>query len=142
MLPLVILKQYVEVTIRELGNNNVNVNESEIVVPSMIKSKSNMSYVIYVTFGSPETLSWRNDSWTEAKTLTMSNNVNKSEIVVPLKNVFVSKSMVKIKLIISYMVIITFGWLETVSWGNDFRELEQQQSEIIVPSITSLIHML
>ena len=53
---LYILKQYVEVTIRELGNNNVNVNESEIVVPSMIKSKSNMSYVIYVTFGSPETL--------------------------------------------------------------------------------------
>ena len=35
MLPLVHLKQYVEVTIRELGNNNVNVNESEIVVPSM-----------------------------------------------------------------------------------------------------------
>jgi hypothetical protein len=32
MLPLVHLKQYVEVTIRELGNNNVNVNESEIVV--------------------------------------------------------------------------------------------------------------
>jgi hypothetical protein len=142
MLPLVHLKQYVEVTIRELGNNNVNVNESEIVVPSMIKSKSNMSYVIYVSFGSPETLSWRKDSWNEAKTLTMSNYVNESEIVVPLKNVFVSKSMVKKKLIISYMVIITFGWLETVSWGNDFRELEQQQSEIIVPSITSLIHML
>jgi len=57
MLPLVHLKKYVEVTIRELGNNNVNVNESEIVVPSMIKSKSNFSYVIYVTFGSPETLS-------------------------------------------------------------------------------------
>jgi len=56
MLPLVHLKKYVEVTIRELGNNNVNVNESEIVVPSMIKSKSNMPYVIYVTFGSPETL--------------------------------------------------------------------------------------
>jgi len=57
MLPLVHLKKYVEVPIRELGNNNVNVNESEIVVPSMIKSKSNFSYVIYVTFGSPETLS-------------------------------------------------------------------------------------
>jgi len=81
MLPLVHLKQFVEVTICEVGNNNVNVKESEIVVPSMIKSKSNFSFVIYVTFGSPETC-------------------------------------------------------------NDFRELEQQQSEIIVPSITSLIHML
>ena len=68
MLPLVHLKQYVEVTIREVGNNNVNVNESEIVVPSMMKSKSNFSFVIYVTFGSPETLSWRNVSWTEVKT--------------------------------------------------------------------------
>ena len=83
MLPLVHLKQFVEVTICEVGNNNVNVNESEIVVPSMIKSKSNFSYVIYVTFGSPETLSWRNDSWAEAKTLTMSNNINESEIFVP-----------------------------------------------------------
>ena len=44
MLPLVHLKQFVEVTIREVGNNNVNVNESEIVVPSMIKSKSNFSF--------------------------------------------------------------------------------------------------
>ena len=57
MLPLVHLKQYFEVTIRELGNNNVKDNESEIVVPSMTKSKSNFSYVINVTFGSPETLS-------------------------------------------------------------------------------------
>jgi hypothetical protein len=57
MLPLVHLKQYVEVTIRELGNNNVNVNESEMVVPSMMKSKLNFSNVITVTFGSPETLS-------------------------------------------------------------------------------------
>jgi len=57
MLPFVHLKQFVEVTICEVGNNNVNVNESEIVLPSMTKSKSNFSYVINVTFGSPETLS-------------------------------------------------------------------------------------
>jgi hypothetical protein len=58
MLPLVHLKQNVEVTIRELGNNNVNVNESENVVPSknvfvskpMVKIKSIMSYLIIVTF--------------------------------------------------------------------------------------------
>jgi len=56
----------------------------------------------------------------------MSNNVNKSEIVVPSNNNFVSKPMVKIKSILSYLIIVTFGWLETVSWSNDFREFEQQ----------------
>jgi hypothetical protein len=71
----------------------------------------------------------------------MSNNINESEIVVPSKNVFVSKPMVNIKSIMSYLIIVTFGWLETVSWSNDFRELEQQQSGMIDPSITSVIHM-
>jgi len=92
----------------------------------MIKSKSNFPYVIYVTFGSSETLSWRNNSWTEAKTLTMSNNINESEIVVPSNNNFASKPMVKIKSLMSYLIIASFSWLDPVSKSNDFRELEQQ----------------